>query len=211
MIEYPSIMHSSKAPRKDCIAFDKKDGSNIRVKYSHKKGFHLFGSRRQLIDESHQNLGKVIPYFNDNIAEPVEQVLRKHFKDAKEIITFGEWVGDSSFAGLHDQADPTLRFILFDVLFFRKNIGEFVNPREFVKLFDPVVEIPRVIYEGNLNDSFIQNVREDKFNTFEGVICKGTEKVGNAVGKTWMCKIKTQRYLDSLKDRFGNEWEKYAE
>lgn len=29
MIEYPSIQNSSKAPRKECVAFNKLDGSNF--------------------------------------------------------------------------------------------------------------------------------------------------------------------------------------
>lgn len=42
MIEYPEIINSSKAPRLACIAFDKLDGSNIRIKWTQKRGFDLF-------------------------------------------------------------------------------------------------------------------------------------------------------------------------
>lgn len=51
MIEYPSIIASAKAPREHCIAFDKLDGSNTRVKFQPKKGWCLFGSRMQLFDK----------------------------------------------------------------------------------------------------------------------------------------------------------------
>jgi hypothetical protein len=78
-------------------------------------------------------------------------------------------------------------------------------------MFSGDVEIPRIIYEGTLNEEFIKNVREDKFNTFEGVICKGTQTKGSFRGKVWMCKIKTVAYLDRLKNRFGDDWVKYAE
>lgn len=56
-----------------------------------------------------------------------------------------------------------------------------------------------------------QDVRDNKFNLNEGVICKGHLTKGNFFGKMWMCKIKTQAYLDKLKNRFGDDWEKYAE
>lgn len=39
MVEYPSIQNSSKAPRKNCIAFEKLDGSNFRAKWTQKNGF----------------------------------------------------------------------------------------------------------------------------------------------------------------------------
>jgi hypothetical protein len=211
MIEYPSIIASSKAPRKHCIAFDKLDGSNIRVKFSHKAGFTLFGSRRQLFDQSHQMLGPAIPFFQERCAEPIERILKDKYKDVKDIIVFGEWGGEKSFAGTHDPEDPTREFVLFDVLLCRKNINSFVPPNEFVKTFSNAVKIPRVIYEGNLNEKFIKDVRANLFETKEGVICKGTETVGHAFGKVWMCKIKTQMYLDSLKQKYGNDWQQYGE
>ncbi len=50
MIEYPTIIGCSKAPREQCIAFDKLDGSNLRFKWTAKRGFDTFGTRTQLID-----------------------------------------------------------------------------------------------------------------------------------------------------------------
>ena len=63
MIEYPHIMPSSKAPRQECVAFEKLDGSNIRVKYTNKKGFNLFGSRTQMFDKGHPFLGDAVGIF----------------------------------------------------------------------------------------------------------------------------------------------------
>lgn len=213
MIEYPSIINSSRAPREPCIAFDKLDGSNIRVKYTHKAGFTLFGSRHNLFDESFPLLAGSIPSFKERYEKPLTERFKKDklFQKAKEIIAFGEWVGDKSYAGSHDPDDPTKRFVLIDVLIVLKDRHEFVKPQEFVNMFQGEVEIPRVIYEGTLNEEFIKDVRANKFNTFEGVICKGTITRGSARGKIWMCKIKTEAYLDSLKNRFGDDWEKYAE
>jgi hypothetical protein len=210
MIEYPSVPNSSKAPRKPMIAFDKLDGSNIRVKYTAKRGFDLFGSRTQLLDKTHPFLGGVVDYFNNTCAEPLTKVFKKEFPNEREIIVFGEYFGTQSFAGIHVLEDDK-KFVLFDVLIGHKD-RKFVMPRQFIKLFSQLVEIPRVVCEGNLSDQFIKDVRENKYNTNEGVICKGLEKTGAARGGVWMCKIKTQSYFDRLLTRYGEEGlQKYGE
>lgn len=211
MIEYPSILNSSKAPRQPCVAFEKIDGSNIRVKYTQKRGFDLFGSRTQLIDETHPHLGRVVSIFKRDFQAPLTEIIKKEWPNDRELIVFGEFFGDKSFAGLHDVTDPTLRFVMFDILVGHKN-QKFLLPQEFVKLFNSVVPIPRVVYEGNLSDQLIQDVRAGKYDVVEGVVCKGTQKTGNARGSVWMAKIKTQAYLDKVLNRFGEEGlKKYGE
>ncbi len=73
----------------------------------------------------------------------------------------------------------------------------------------------RVIYEGNMSDAFIQDVRDGKYSdqgVFEGVVCKGIERTGAHRGGIWMCKVKTQKYIDLLKGKFGEkEAVKYGE
>jgi len=212
MIEFPSMSNLSKSPRETCIAFDKLDGSNIRVKYNRKKGFHLFGSRHQLFDETHPFLAGSIPYFMENYSEKLERILAgKEFSNIREVIAFGEYFGEKSFAGFHLPDDNTKKFVLFDLLIVYKDRYEFLKPQKFIKLVADEVEIPRIIYEGNLNDPFIQDVKDNKFNLSEGVICKGTETKGSYCGKVWMCKIKTKEYLDKLRTHFKDDWEKYAE
>lgn len=209
MIEYPSIQNSSKAPRKECIAFDKLDGSNFRAKWTQKRGFDVFGTRTQLIDETTLYWSDMVHVFKNTLDEKLDEIFRKEFRNEREICVFGEYFGAKSFAGRHDLNEEK-KIVVFDILVGHK-LRKFIKPRQFVKLLDGQVEIPRVVYEGNLNEDFIARVRADEFNTFEGVICKGTQSVGNASGGIWMAKIKTQRYLDSLKASFGEEWEKYAE
>lgn len=210
MIEYPQILASSKAPRKSCIAFDKLDGSNIRIKYTDKRGFDLFGSRTQLIDKTHPHLGEVVDIFNRDYGQTLTKLFKREFPNEREIIVFGEFRGPQSFAGTHVVGDPK-EFTMFDVLVGHK-FPKFILPQEFVKMFDGVVKIPRVIYRGNLNDELIKDVRASKYDVFEGVICKGTEKTGAAMGGVWMAKIKTQKYFDELNSKFGAEGiEKYGE
>lgn len=210
MKEYPSIINSSKAPRKSCVAFDKLDGSNIRVKYTAKRGFDLFGSRTQLIDHTHPHLGEVVALFMRDFAEPLAKIFRDKFPNEREHIVFGEFLGDKSFAGIHVPGDPK-RFVMFDVLVGHKN-SKFMTPREFIKTFGDRVAIPRVVFEGNLSDQFIKDIREGKFDVFEGVLCKGNERSGAFAGGVWMCKIKTQKYLDMVRARYGEEGlKKYGE
>ena len=79
-------------------------------------------------------------------------------------------------------------------------------PQEFVKICNKLlIGIPRVMYEGNLTDQFIQDVRAGKYDVTEGVVCKGAQKTGAHRGGVWMAKIKTQAYLDKLFNRFGEE------
>jgi hypothetical protein len=214
MIEYPSIINSSKAPQEPCVAFYKLDGSNVRVKYTRNKGFSLFGSRHQLFDETHPFLAGAIPSFNERYSEFLNSLFAtKQFKDFKEIIVFGEYLGEKSFAGIHDENDKTKKFVLFDVMPIYKDRVEFLKPQTFLELFSGKVEIPEVVYEGNLNKEFISLVRENKASIplEEGVICKGLQTKGSFKGKVWMCKIKTNHYLEKLKTRFGDDWEKYSE
>lgn len=217
MIEYPSIISSNakQAPKnKPMIAFEKLDGSNIRVKYTPKRGFDLFGSRTQLIDESHSMLGGVVSVFNNTCRCPLEDYFKKFYSKEKEIIVYGEYVGPNSFAGGHSDPPELMKFVLFDILLIKNSYVEFVKPQDFVKIAEKllhVVPTPRIIYSGNLTDEFVKNVRENVYNTNEGVVCKGTETSGAYRGKIWMTKIKTYAYLQRLKDRYKDDWEKYWE
>lgn len=208
MIEFPSIINSSKAPRKPCIAFEKLDGSNMRFKYTPKQGFCGFGTRTQLIDESTSFWGQTVSLFTKALAEPLERFFKnsKEYRDFREIICFGEFFGEDSFAGHHGSSEK--KIVIFDVLCGHKN-RKFVLPQTFIKDFS-FIETPKVVYEGNLNDSFIKEVRESE-TLNEGVICKGRERSGAFMGGVWMCKIKTQNYFDRLKQRFEENANKYWE
>ena len=223
MIEYPTIINSSKAPRANCVAFVKYDGSNFRAKYTQKQGFNLFGSRRELIDESHKFLGQAVTIFKEKYAKSLTDFFKrdKETRNEREIIVFGEFFGPKSYAGIH-QPDDEKNVVIFDVMVGHKN-RKFYKPLDFIDTFQNLVEIPPVMYMGNLTDQFIADVRsgkytpefhrltDNKFALFEGVICKGTLNTGAFCGNMWQCKIKTQEYFDSLKNRFGADWEKYGE
>lgn len=214
MIEYPTIISSAKAPRRDMIAFEKLDGSNVRVKWTPKKGFHLFGSRTQLLDETHPHLGGVVRVFNATCLDILEAMFRKQFGKEKEVVVYGEYLGPNSFAGIHSDPVEAMRYVVFDIMLHKKSYTEFLPPQEFVKLTKGTgLPTPRVVYEGNLGEAFIKQVRENDFDPplHEGVVCKGTVRSGAYRGKVWMCKIKTLQYLELLQQRYGQDWEKYWE
>lgn len=204
MVEYPSISSSSKSPRQHCIAFEKYDGSNIRVKYTKKKGFNLFGSRTQLFDKSHPLLGEAIDIFYKQFDDALVDLIEDNWPNEREVIAFFEFFGEKSFAGNHEKNDPK-SLVLFDLMIGHKN-RKFLLPQDFVNFTAPLkIEIPKVIYNGNLNDQFIQDVREGKYNVFEGVVCKGTKRTGAARGNVWMAKIKTKKYLELIFVRLGED------
>lgn len=211
MIEYPTIMSSAKAPREHCIAFEKFDGSNVRVKYTQKRGFTLFGSRTQMFDRGHPFLGAAIDIFYRDYENPLVDLIEKHFPNEREVIAFLEFFGESSFAGWHDPADTKKQLMLFDLMVGHKN-RKFLLPQQFIKLCDGKMNIPRVIYEGNLNEQLIADVRAGKYDVNEGVVCKGTKGTGAHRGGVWMAKIKTQKYFDRLFGKYGVDGvKKYGE
>lgn len=211
MIEYPSILPSSRGPKQNCFAFDKLDGSNIRVKYTNKKGFALFGSRTQLFDKGHPFLGEAVEIFQRDFENHLVDLIEKNWPNEREVIAFLEFFGPKSFAGWHEKEDPK-QLVLFDLLIGHKN-RKFLLPQEFVKLTSAHnLKTPRIIYEGNYTDQLVKDVREGKYDVFEGVICKGTTRTGAFRGGVWMAKIKTLKYLDLLKNKFGEEEaKKYGE
>lgn len=224
MIEYPSIINSSKAPRANCVGFVKFDGSNFRAKYTQKRGFDLYGSRRELIDESHPFLGDAVRIFKQDYQDELTKFFRKDkdYRNEREIVVYGEFFGPNSFAGIHVTADPK-ELVIFDALIGHKN-RHFLKPMDFIHDFQSLVKTPPVLYMGTMNDQLIADVRnglyteefhkltDHKFKLFEGMVCKGTQGRGDFSGNLWMCKIKTQEYFDALRRKGGEDWvEKFGE
>jgi len=211
MREYPSIIGVSKAPREHCLAFCKYDGSNIRCEWTRKRGWDKFGTRTQLLDTSHPYLGLAVPIFLNKYADEIEKVIRdtKEYRNADYVTAFVEFFGQNSFAGMHKQEDPK-DVILFDIQVSKRGI---LGPREFIKAFGHL-DIAKLVYEGVLNQTFIDAVRaslpnDGKLGLNEGVVCKGLERCKDRT--YWMCKIKTWDYLARLKKMYSDGWQKFWE
>lgn len=208
MYEYPSIRNTRKIPCVEGIAFDKIDGSNFRAKWSHKSGFTLFGTRTQLVDGTTPYWNDVVTLFQKTIAEPLHQTLSDNFRDEKQAIVFSEFYGDNSFAGRHEE-EPH-RLITFDIYLDKSK--KFLLPQDFIAIGNEAgVEIPRIVYRGKNDATLVARVRADEFKTPEGIIFKGSKRVGNFSGGVLQCKIKTWAYIDKLKAMFKEDWEKFGE
>lgn len=201
MLAYPSInrWQEGRGFGKPCIAFDKYDGSNIRFEWSPKRNWYKFGSRTQLLDRSNPTLGPAIDMFLDGMGKEIPRMVAEYYKYKPErLVAFAEFWGAKSFAGSHEPDDPKF-LTLFDVSVYKKG---FIAARKFVDLFGKQPWAAKVVYEGNMNQPFIDAVRHGQYNVNEGVICKGLD---------WSAKIKTFEFLNRLKNKYGDDWEKFGE
>lgn len=209
MKAYPSIDKVFTPNEEPCYAFYKYDGSNLRVEWSRKtKKWYKWGTRKRLFDETDPEFGCAIKMFQDKYAEDIEKVLFNKFNKFESAIVFMEFFGPHSFAGQHsgeiikNKDNNPKDLVMFDVNIHKKGL---LGPLEFINSFGHL-HIPEIIYHGPLTQEFVDNIRQGKYPVFEGVICKGGE--GHSL---WMKKIKTLKYLEELKIRFGLDWEKFWE
>ncbi len=208
MKQYLEIQGPNKAPRENCIAFYKYDGSNIRAEWTRKKGWFKYGSRKVLIDNTHP-LGDAINVFLNTYGDELEKIFRKDklFRNCQNVTVFSEYFGPNSFAGQHEEDDPK-EVVLFDVSIHKKGI---MSPKDFIKIFGHL-KIPEIIYQGNFNESFIQDVKDGKYPVEEGIVAKGLLPHGKPPHNLWMAKIKTRKWIEKLKaealkcpEKFKNE------
>jgi len=199
MKQYPSILGISKHPTSKCIAFKKYDGSNLRWEWCRKKGFYKYGTRNHLFDTTDEIFGKAIPLFYSTYVKSLEKIFVDN-RLMEPITVFTEFFGAKSFAGLHDPEDEQ-ELILFDVWIYKKGL---IDPKTFIKIFNKIKKA-EIIYSGNLNKEFIQDIKHGKYPVTEGVVCKGGKEKG-----LWMRKIKTDAYIQKLKDTFHSKWKQYT-
>ena len=199
MEQYPSIMGSAKAPLgKECIAFNKYDGSNLRWEWNPKKGWNKFGTRRHLFDETDLQFREAIPIFLNEMADEIVLRTKEIVKNPQRITAFTEFFGPGSFAGSHVEGEPK-ELRLFDVFLFQKG---YVKPKQFVQVYGDMKQAAEIIYEGNLTKQFVMDVKTGKFPVFEGVICKGSD---------FSIKIKTDEYFRQLRHKYPERWQEFGE
>lgn len=208
MKQYPSIDYFGKNLGIQTIAFNKLDGSNLRFEYSKKKGFYKFGTRQMMIDANTELFGKGVNIFLNKYSEELNKIFRqKEYRDIQNIVCFAEFVSKNGKFGQHDINDE-FDVVLFDVDLYKKG---FIEPKEFIKNFGHL-HIPEVVYEGNLNKEFYQKVFDNKVEGWEnrlteGVVCKS--KINKGFTGIFYTKIKTSKWLEEVKERYGIE--KYKE
>jgi hypothetical protein len=196
--EFWSIPGPKHAPNLPCYAFRKYDGSNFRAEWSRKRGWYKFGTRTQIIDRTHPDFGKAVDVFLATQAGPIEKVFRdeRGLRSFESALVFGEFLGPNSFAGQHVAADPK-EVVLFDVNLHKRGL---MPPREFLQYFSHLRHA-ELVYQGNFNESFKQDVREGKYGQNEGVVAKGSVPGKKEQHSLWMSKVKTNWWLEELKSR----------
>lgn len=196
MFEYPSIPGPKKAPNSPCFAYVKYDGSNVRFEWSKKKGFHKAGTRTRLFDASDIQLGEAYTTFHKDYAEWLHVHLGETLNFKSRVTVFLEFFGPNSFAGNHVKGEPK-EMRLFDV----HDGYEFIKPKFFNGMFGKLHYAAECIYEGNFNKEFIEKIRQNT-DLVEGVVVKGNG---------WMSKVKTNRYLERLRQVYTTDYVKYWE
>ena len=184
-------------------AFDKIDGSNIRLEWDKKLskksrftfGFKKFGTRTEMILNNRNPYIEAVTKFECCYAEKFDKIFTdsKELRGLERITLFGEFYGPGSFAGLHDW-DINHELIFFDVFRYKKG---FLSPGEFMKLFNEL-PIQRLVWQGILDRNFINRVENNEFNLSEGVVYKGLEN-----DEVFMGKIKTFKWLDEVRSKYG--------
>lgn len=208
-LAYPKIPDTLHCPLKQCIAFEKIDGTNIHWVWSPQNGFHSFGTRRDRYSYTDASLAEFHKHHYgldglDDAFQKIEQGLNdfliKQYHSAQEVIIFTELYGPNSFAGKHKPEDKK-QLIIFDV----QVDGVMLPPDQFIELFEPF-GIPKVVFKGKFTGQLFIDVRNSKFPVKEGVVVKGV--VDNQV---YMAKIKTNAYCKKLMERFEGDWKEYWE
>lgn len=203
MKKYPRIYHYKKAPIGEyCYAFDKLDGSNVRIEWQKKlskkqnNGFCKFGTRNEMIKNENSPFYSVIELFMEKYSDILNEIFKKDktFRNIDKIMIYCEYFGENSFAGWHREKDEK-DLILFDVELSRRG---FIPPGDFIKIFNDI-KTPDLIYQGEFNKNLINKVINGEFKLKEGVVCKGLKD-----NKIWTCKIKTKEWLDKLLDKSGH-------
>jgi len=186
--------------------FNKIDGSNFRAEWNRKlskksnftMGFGKYGTRREAI---HKNspFAEGIGIFEERLAEPLDLLFRtqKIFRGVDRITVYGEFYGDSSFAGIHKWDEPH-DISVFDIFLFKKG---FLPPMEFKHITDGIhINTPRFFLSQQFNQGLVDKINTGFFGLEEGMVCKGVED-----GKVFMFKIKTDEWLKRVKTMYGEK------
>ncbi len=207
-LAYPKIPDTLDCPLKQCVAFEKYDGTNIHWVWTPDYGWTDFGTRRDRFslnnngiaqfEAAHPELSGLSKLWDQD--SKLEDFLNSKYSKAKEIIVFTEYLGPNSFAGSHNPKDEK-QLILIDV----QVDGSIIAPDQLIEEFQQF-NLARWVFKGKFSGQLFVDVRKGKYNIKEGVVVKGIYN-----GQVYMAKIKTESYLERLKNQFKDNWKEYWE
>jgi len=185
------------------FGFDKIDGSNFVAEWSKKlskktrftNGFAKFGTRTEMIKKESNPFAKGIDIFMNKYSEPLDKIFNENklFKGIDLITVYGEFYGDSSFAGQHNWSEPH-DLIIYDMFLYKK---DFVKPRDFIDIFGNL-HIPDLIFSGLFDKNIVNDVECNSYNLKEGLVFKGVDN-----NKVFMFKMKTYQWLNKVRELYG--------
>lgn len=180
----------------DAYVFDKLDGRNVRVEWTPKKGWGKWGFRHRLFDATDAEFAPAIPLFEKIYAEPLAKLATD--RKWKMLTVYLELWQPHSLSGVWVPDEP-FNLTLFDVEPFNQCM---MSPKEFLKVVVPMVPTAAFLGQVNWTRGFVTAVREGKLEgvTFEGVVAKAGER-----HKLVKSKAKTQKWIDAIMARFGEE------
>lgn len=207
-LTYSKIPSTLDCPLKQCVAFEKYDGTNLHWTFHPGQGFLEYGTRR---DTFHLNKAGILAFEQahpelagvDKLWDPqgkLEDLLQEQYSKFKNINVFTEYFGPKSFAGSH-QPNDTMQLVIIDI----EVDGNIISPEEFMEVFQDF-NIARSVFQGKFSGQLFLDVRKGKYDVKEGVVVKGM--VGDRV---YMAKIKTEAYLQRLQSQFKDDWKNYWE
>lgn len=204
---YPKIPDTTNCPLKQCVVFNKIDGTCCW--FSRIDGFwNSFGTRRDsFLFKEEQEFIDAHPELEHLLADAaflengcLTDLANRRGKKYNNSVLFFEYAGQNSFAGSHKQEDDKLLHLI-DV----QVDNRILPPEEFLKDFGGYYHLPKILYKGKYSGQLVEDIRSNKFNTKEGAVIKGVVD-----GQAYMCKVKTTQYLDKLKTEFKDNWERYS-
>lgn len=214
---YPKIHDTTNCPLRKCVAFEKYDGTNLHWVWNQEKGWTGFGTRRDRFElnpdgivefhQAHPGLEDCVDIFNQSIKVLDRYLLSAKYKPSKEIIVFTEYFGAKSFAGQHEKDDPK-KLVAIDCL---TDFG-WLNPSQFGGDFSfhlPKENFPNIIYGGNYSGRLVEDIRNGKYSVNEGAIIRSNDFDPKLVD--YRAKVKTNAYMEKLKNNFKDKWKDYWE
>ena len=199
---------------KHIFGFYKMDGSNFRAEWDRKlskkskftQGFSKFGTRKEVIQKNNPFF-EGVKIFDNKFSYELDEIFRTHktFRGIDRITVYGEFSGENSFAGTHDWNEPH-DIYLYDIFQFKKG---YLPPAEFLKIFPyGEFDICKKMYKGIFTEEVIKHVEDGDLCQWqypqstqdleEGIVFKGVED-----GKVFMFKVKTNEWLQKVKEKYG--------
>lgn len=213
-LAYRKIPDTTDCPLKQCKGYVKYDGTNIHW-YWHRKNGWEFGTRRnryplthsgiEEFNQNHPGLSEIFELFES--FRFITEYLIHEYK-AKEFTLFTEFYGDHSFAGLHQENDPK-HLVLIDNLVYdgEKYYSSFEIEDNLRQFEDGNFKVAEIFYRGKYSGQLVEDIRKGKYPLNEGAVLKGEVKNYGL----YMAKVKTNAYMERLKENFKDSWKDYWE